>query len=275
MKQIVGYFITLFLIGSSYMGFSQTKIDTVYVKYHNAENNTTKDSASFYRVRTIAGGVLKAEDYSIEDSSLESSAHYKSFDPYVKQGYCIYYLNDSVVYSEGDYMEGKKSGIWKKYYSSGELWYTETDVEGDRNGTLKGYYKTGEIKRIEEYKNDTLVTGKCYTKSGKDTAYYEMYIMPAFPGGEQAKMKYIQNHIIYPKKAMREHIQGTVYVSYVVTADGSIDDVKILKGKGVDELLDAEAIRCLKAMPTWTPGYIEGSPEKVRMIQRIKFSLTQ
>lgn len=180
-----------------------------------------------------------------------------------------------MISSEGDYLEDEQSGLWKKYYSSGELWYTQTYVEGARNGLLKGYYKTGEVKRIEEYENDKRIIGECYTRSGIDTVYYEMYVIASFPGGEKARVKYFQDHVLYPKKARREKIEGMVYVSFYVNIDGSINNVEILKGKGVDPLLDKEAIRCVENMPTWIPGSIEGSPVKIKMITILKFSLLE
>ena len=86
-------------------------------------------------------------------------------------------------------------------------------------------------------------------------------------------MDYFKWHLIYPSKAVKEKIQGTVYVFYIINTDGSIVNVEIVKGKGVHPLLDDEAMRCVKEMPTWVPGYIEGVPVKVKRVQRVKFAL--
>ncbi len=257
------------------MSFSQTKIDTVYIKYPDATNNTTKDSAFYYRVRIISQGVLKAEDFSIDDSIRKCSGYYKSFDPYVKHGYFVFYINDSIVDFEGNYIEDKLSGVWKNYYSSGELWFTATYSNGLKNGILKGYFKTGEAKRIEKYKKGKRVKGQCYTKFGKDTAYYEMYIWPSFPGGEKAMIDYFVKKIIYPEQAKINKIEGISYISYIVNVDGSISDVEVVKGKENHPLLDQAAMDCVRKMPTWTPGYIDGSPVKMKRVQRIKFLLPQ
>ena len=261
---------------TGYSGFSQTKIDTVYIRYSsNIAINTTKDSAAYYRVRTISDGVLTAEDYSMKDSVLKCAAYYKTFDPYIRQGHCIFYSNDTLKYSEGDYIEGEMSGIWACYYSTGERWYTETYINGIKNGMLKGYYKTGEVKRIEQYKKGKRVKGRCYTKDGKDTVYYKMHIMPSFPGGDKAMVRYFLDNIIYPEQAKINKIQGTSYISFVVNTDGSIIDVEIVKGKEVHPLLDRAARDCVKKMPTWTPGYLDGSPIKVKKYQRVKFVLPE
>lgn len=269
--------LSLLCIGTGYMSFSQTKIDTVYIKYPDAKANTTRDSAAYYRVRTVSGTELKAEDYSMKDSVLKCSAYYKSFDPNIKQGLFVDYSPNvngtlSVARIEGNYVNDKKDGIWKYYFSGGELWYTETYAEGYKNGMLKSYYKTGEVKRVEEYKDDKLMQGKCYTRDGKDTAFYNMFILPLFPGGEKAQHDYVIDHIIYPEQARKLGIQGIVFVSYVVNTDGSIGDVEVVKGKGAHPLLDRAAVDCVKQMPAMTPGYMDGTPVKVKMAQRIKFA---
>lgn len=282
MKKIVGYFIVvcfIYLVTGSAV-FSQTKIDTVYIKYPGAIKHTTKDSASYYRVRTISKDTLKAEDYRIQDNTIACSGYYKTFDPYINNGFFVFY--STLIYgsfpagrSEGNYLNDEKDGIWKYYYPSGELLYSETYIKGKQTGLLQGYYKTGEIRRRETYKDGKFITGNCYTRSGKDTVYYEMIARPTFPGGDQAMVKYIQNSVMFPKQARIDHIQGVVFVRFYINADGNVVDVEVVKGKGVHPLLDEEAVRCVKSMPKWTPGMVEGEAVKMVFITRIKFQLTE
>lgn len=75
--------------------------------------------------------------------------------------------------------------------------------------------------------------------------------MPEFPGGgQEALFKYLQSEMKYPQVAKENGIQGTVFVNFVVGKDGKIRDVKILRG--VNKMLDDEAVRVVKAMPSWT-----------------------
>jgi TonB family protein len=83
-------------------------------------------------------------------------------------------------------------------------------------------------------------------------------VEPEFPGGEAEMVKFIQTNVVYPETSREMGEQGTVYVQFVVNADGSISDVVVLKG--VSELLDAEAVRLIKLMPNWTPGMQNGTP---------------
>lgn len=95
--------------------------------------------------------------------------------------------------------------------------------------------------------------------------------MPEYPGGDLALRKKIANTIIYPEMAKENDIQGTVYVRFVVTKKGNVTDVKILRG--VDPLLDNEAIRVVKTLKGWTPGKQRNEPVNVSYSLPIKFKL--
>lgn len=94
-----------------------------------------------------------------------------------------------------------------------------------------------------------------------------------FPGGAVEMMKYISANVKYPESAMDNGEEGKVFVEFVINKDGSISNVKILRGISKD--LDNEAIRVVKNMPKWTPGLLDG--EKVRSVARmpINFVLSE
>jgi len=85
---------------------------------------------------------------------------------------------------------------------------------------------------------------------------------PEYPGGTQELYNFIGKNFKYPEMARAANVQGKVYVSFVVGKDGSIEDVKILRGLGSG--LDEEASRVVKMMPKWTPGKQRGKNVKVR-----------
>ncbi len=94
---------------------------------------------------------------------------------------------------------------------------------------------------------------------------------PAFPGGEAAMIKFIQQNVVYPELSREMGEQGTVYVQFVVNSDGSIQDVVVLKG--VSEQLNKEAVRVVKKMPNWSPGEQAGKKVRVRYQIPIKFTI--
>jgi periplasmic protein TonB len=95
---------------------------------------------------------------------------------------------------------------------------------------------------------------------------------PEFPGGGQAALlKYLSNNIEYPQIANESGIQGRVFVTFVVEVDGSVTDVKILRGIGGG--CDEEAVRVVKGMPRWKPGKQRGKPVRVQFNLPVKFTL--
>lgn len=94
---------------------------------------------------------------------------------------------------------------------------------------------------------------------------------PEFPGGMNSLMRYLSDNIKYPAPAQKANVQGRVFVNFVVTKDGDIADVNILKGIGFG--CDEEAIRVISRMPNWTPGSQDGKPVNVRYNIPIAFEL--
>lgn len=108
-------------------------------------------------------------------------------------------------------------------------------------------------------------------KTAKDKVYEKAEIMPEFPGGEQAMMDFVAKNVTYPKEAMEKEISGRVMVGFIVEKDGSISDVKVVKGIGGG--CDEEAVRVVKAMPKWIPGNDKGKPVRVHYTLPLTFKL--
>lgn len=106
------------------------------------------------------------------------------------------------------------------------------------------------------------------TSSKKDT-FYILDQLPVFPGGDAALMTYLRNSISYPKEARDSAIMGTVFVTFVIETDGSVSNVKVLRGIGGG--CDEEAIRVVEGMPNWTPGMQKGKPVRAQFNLPIRF----
>lgn len=102
-------------------------------------------------------------------------------------------------------------------------------------------------------------------------AFTVVEVAPEFPGGTNALMKFLSANIKYPAISAEQGIQGSVYVSFIVERDGSISDVKNVRGVSTE--LDQEAIRVVKTMPAWTPGKQNGKSVRVKFILPIRFRL--
>ena len=95
--------------------------------------------------------------------------------------------------------------------------------------------------------------------------------MPAYPGGMEELMKFLQTHVKYPKEAEEKGLQGRVLVMFVVEKNGSITNAKVVKS--VSPELDAEALHVVNMMPRWTPGKQRGEAVRVKFTIPIVFRL--
>ena len=116
----------------------------------------------------------------------------------------------------------------------------------------------------------SFMTSTAQTKKN-DMVFDVVEVMPQFPGGQIAMLKYIMETIKYPEQAMKEGIQGRVAVRFIVEKDGSISDVKPILS--VHPLLNKEAVRVVESMPKWTPGKQNGKPVRVRFNLPVMFKL--
>ena len=116
----------------------------------------------------------------------------------------------------------------------------------------------------------SFMTSTAQTKKN-DMEYCIVEMMPQYPGGQIAMMKYIMENMKYPEQAMKKGIQGRVAVSFIVEKDGSISNVRPIHS--VHTLLDKEAVRVVKSMPKWSPGKQNGKPVRVQLIVPIMFKL--
>lgn len=90
-------------------------------------------------------------------------------------------------------------------------------------------------------------------------------------GGVGAFYSYISDKMKYPSQARRIGVEGRVFVQFVINVDGSLTDIKVIKGIGAG--CDEEAIRVLQSAPPWKPGKQRGVPVRQRMVIPITFKL--
>ena len=104
--------------------------------------------------------------------------------------------------------------------------------------------------------------------------YYDCDRRPSFLGSSDPRVfleKWVYQYLRYPEEAVRNGIQGKVLVDFVIDQAGKVTDVTVLKG--VNELLDAEAVRVIAASPAWKPGYVRGKKVKSEISLYVEFRL--
>lgn len=95
--------------------------------------------------------------------------------------------------------------------------------------------------------------------------------LPEFPGGAIALMKWLTKNLRYPQSARQRKIQGRVVTQFIVNADGSLSDLKVVES--AEPSLDREALRVLRTMPSWKAGQIDQKPCRTMVCIPIVFKL--
>ncbi len=110
------------------------------------------------------------------------------------------------------------------------------------------------------------------TNNGEEDQIF-IYVknMPEFPGGVIALKRYIATHVVYPAIARENGIEGTVFLRFEVTKTGKVGKVELQKG--VDPLLDNEAIKVIKSLPRFKPGEQNGKKVSVWYSIPVTFKL--
>jgi protein TonB len=95
--------------------------------------------------------------------------------------------------------------------------------------------------------------------------------LPEYPGGMVEFMKWLTANLKYPDVALKHKIEGKVMISFIVSADGSVSDIKLVKGP--HKLLNEEALRVAHMMPKWKPGIENGKPCRTMISIPIVFEI--
>ena len=145
------------------------------------------------------------------------------------------------------------------------------DIQKD-NSVMSTFTQAGsdDINLIKEHKEE-VVQEKPREEKKKEEVFTHVEQMPIFPGGDAELYKFISNNLNYPAMAIENNVQGRVVVQFVVTKDGSIGNVKVVRS--VDRDLDNEAIRVCKKLPKFIPGKQNGQPVNVWYTLPVTFKL--
>jgi protein TonB len=145
------------------------------------------------------------------------------------------------------------------------------DDNVDVDDEIKIDVEADQSTEIEQYIPPVPVQGEEEEAVEEAEIFYVVEAMPSFPGGEDKIYDFLARNLKYPDMAKEAGIQGRVYLTFVVERDGSITDVKVLRGIGGG--CDEEAVRVVESMPKWEPGRQRGIPVRVQFNLPIKFTL--
>ena len=191
-------------------------------------------------------------------------------------------LKDTVIYADdGSYVKFETSDSFQP--ESGEPCKKVTVTSYDADGAPRNNFFICETEKRGDTVSYSIepfsISGSLFetlldvATSKEDTVYQIVEKMPQYTGGESALMKYVSENIKYPEKAKEDGIQGRVFISFVIEKDGSVSNVKVVRGIGGG--CDEEAARVIAGMPKWQPGMQKGKPVRVNYMMPVFFKLTE
>ena len=177
----------------------------------------------------------------------------------------------------GLYLNGHKAGSWKVFgqktatidYGGKKVKLHQRVDSLETCLTKKENFSVSQFIRKSDYPEIYTLVSKSRSAYNKDATWNIIEEEPYFPKGMQALGQFIGAFIIYPEEALTNNIKGQVIVEFTITEDGSTTDFKVIKGLGYG--CDEEAVRVLKLLPDWVPGYQHGKAVKTKFKLPITF----
>lgn len=188
-----------------------------------------------------------------------------AYEPYPSDHQAFYAAGiPSVLFTTGQYPE---HGTDRDTQSIIDYEMMERELEYVYN------YSVALINGPKPVFNPSQLSGSRTSESGV-IPYYDCDQKPSFLGSTDPKVfltKWVYTYMKYPDEAVRNGIQGRVLVDFIIDENGKVTDVKVLKG--VDKLLDDEAVRIISASPDWKPGRVRGKKVKAEISIYVDFVL--
>jgi hypothetical protein len=219
--------LVLFVLLSSFHFYAQEKI--YYTKDFKELNNI--DGATYYSTYEESENGTQRKTYYL-DGSIRNTDQFSNLKRKIRNG---------------------RAETW---YKNGSKKTVAIYIKDKLEGAQTGYYENGQVKRIENFKNNKFIDGKCFDENGTEIAFFAYHINPVFPGGMTAFYKYVGENFNAPNSA-----KGRIEVNFVVEIDGALRDFKITEG--LNYAMNVEALRVLFNSPPWIPGKIDGEDASV------------
>jgi TonB family protein len=156
--------------------------------------------------------------------------------------------------------------IFNKYYST--VIEEGNVINGKRDGEWRGLIADSG-RYICTYHKNILKSGISYIRSGHSYPFKEFLVKPTFDGGNDNFKVFIKKIMIYPDFAKEHNLSGLVLLSFTVKTDGTLSDIKVIRGD--IPCLNEEALRIMRFSPMWSPGMQYGFPVTMNQEASINF----
>lgn len=258
---------------------TQTKqMEGYYLKYGKDTFEVRNGAFTYYHengkvqkreryIDDLREGVLKEYDSA---GKLVDSGFFRKGIPY--NHHYKWYSNGQVSFKGLYDADGKGIGEEWAYFEDGKISHHRKTKECYTTDSVWTYYhENGAISCMEYYGKDSMERMDCFDHDGKKAAK-EFTVHELMPVSQVDMNTHLVKNLQYPKDAVENNVEGTVYVSFYIDKDGAVSDVTTI-GRKIGMGCDEEAIRVIKAMPKWSPGRDHNRLVKIYFTQSVTFRL--
>lgn len=240
-------------------------VDTTY--YNKEWKKTTIENADYFRIRKSNSLGYEIISYS-KNEGIMKHGEYSSLSPEIRNGHFITYYINGVKKSEYNCINDTLQGESINYYPSGKVKSKTYFLNSKKDGDSFEYLENDSLLVKKVFKDDNCIN--CDSLEGNEV-YTKVDVMPEFPGGENARLKFFGENLKYPVDALYYSIEGTVYTQFIVEKDGALSNIKVLRGIGGG--CEEECVRILELMPNWIPGKQNGKLVRTKFVMPTRFNL--
>ncbi|WP_348646758.1 TonB family protein [Flammeovirga sp. SubArs3] len=242
---------------------SETISEAVPAKTEEAKVETTKPQLSKEEL-------LKQQDKEAYDTARKKNT-VSAYQAYLKEYPQGNYVKDAkgrISALRAAYAKAKDKKAWDKARKTNTISAYKSYLANYK----KGKYRTNAEQAIIDLE---MAIGEAEIDNELEEVVEEIFEIvedpAAYPGGMGQFYKWVGQNMKYPSQAKRMGVEGKVYVQFVVDKDGSLTDVRVVRGIGAG--CDEEAVRVIRKAPKWKPGTQRGRKVKQRMVLPISFKL--
>ncbi|MGN6601052.1 MAG: energy transducer TonB [Ginsengibacter sp.] len=261
-----------FSIGLIFFVAISIQAQTQYSYYFDKDLNLVSkpSKAIFLGEGAYQNGLFELKVFDKRDKKLLVIEHFTDSSLAQSNGLFVSFSVSGNKELEGNYLNGRKDGLWKKWNWNGLLVDSSTFENGNKiTETSYNFYPSGKIMSREVFVKDSLVSGRMFDEEGKeiilkskdttedmDKIFTRTEIEASFPGGSQGWSRYIGHAITEHIDEFTDKDYGTCIIRFIVNKKGEVHDVMVMNACGIH--LAKVGTDAIKNGPKWIPAQQNG-----------------
>jgi hypothetical protein len=261
------------LIGAGYHYTYEKLSDSLYVykQYYPRKKQVILRSEKRDKAGRIAHGKYEIRG---DEGQMLIDGHFENGEPSGVWKY--YHVAHGGLHKSGEIQDGKMEGLWQQRDTSGAV-VQEINFRGGKiHGDVRHYDNKGELRKIEVYKNDSLIEEEVFIEYDEsDDRIPYLKICEGQPDPRECTHEEIGSKIMsrmeYPPLAGRYGISGRAYVVFEVDTLGEVTNTRVIRGL-CDEI-KSECEKAIGRLPSWEPAVQKGEKVPITFTQVLTFSM--